>query len=146
MYRGSLKLNWWLVNKSVYVRKKRNILLRVVTSTQRLIIEPCQKWWGFVALGGPSVKNKEMLACVSADTSILKEKIDALLEVLPEHVPDELLSMITGLFSDIVFVNSSPTIGTGGPFNIVYALDFNAATYSQVLTTAGAFKTNLAHE
>ncbi|MEG2664504.1 MAG: hypothetical protein RR962_18830 [Hafnia sp.] len=92
------------------------------------------------------MKNKMMLACVSADTSILKEKVDTLLEVLPEYVPDELLSMITGLLSDIVFVNNSPTIGTGGTFNIVYALDFNAATYSQVMTTARAFKTNLAHE
>ena len=87
-----------------------------------------------------------MLACVSADTSILKEKVDALLEVLPDHVPDELLSMIARLLSDIVFVNSSATIGTGGTFNIVYALDFNAAEYSQVMTTARALKTNLAHE
>ncbi len=87
-----------------------------------------------------------MLACISADTSILKEKVHALLEVLPEHIPDELLSMITGLLSDIVFVNCSPTIGTGATFNIVYALDFNTATYSQVMTTARAFKTNLAHE
>ncbi|QIG29970.1 hypothetical protein FY044_17680 [Leclercia adecarboxylata] len=92
------------------------------------------------------MKNNKMLACISADTSILKEKVDALLEVLPEHAPDELLSMITGLLSDIAFVNSSPTIGTGTTFNIVYALDFNAATYSQIMTTARAFKTNLAHE
>ena len=87
-----------------------------------------------------------MLACVSADTSILKEKVDALLEVLPEHVPDDLLSLITSLLSDIVFVNSSPTIGTGGAFNIVYTLDFNAATYSQVMAAARAFKGNITHQ
>ncbi|MEZ2378889.1 hypothetical protein [Enterobacter sp. RCC_40] len=87
-----------------------------------------------------------MLVRVSADTSILKEKVDALLEVLPEHVPDELLSMITGLLSDIVFVNSSPTIGTGGTFNIVYALDFNAAAYSQIMAAARTLKINLTHE
>lgn len=88
----------------------------------------------------------KMLASIAADTSMMESKISALIEVLPEHVPDELLCMITCLFSDIVFVNSSPTIGTGGTFNIVYALDFNAATYSQVMTTARAFKTNVAHE
>lgn len=92
------------------------------------------------------MKNKKMLANVLADTSILKEKVDVLLEVLPEHVPDELLRMITGLLSDIVFVNSSPTIGTGGTFDIVCVLDFNAATYSQVMTAARAFKTNLAYD
>ncbi|MFC3191434.1 hypothetical protein ACFSKS_02365 [Pseudocitrobacter faecalis] len=92
------------------------------------------------------MKNKKMLACVSADTSILKDKVDALLEVLPEHIPNDLLSMITGLFSDIVFMNSSPTIGAGGTLNIVYALDFNAATYSQVMTTARAFKGNITHQ
>ncbi|MCE2003126.1 hypothetical protein LWT89_18070 [Enterobacter asburiae] len=92
------------------------------------------------------METKKILASISADTSILNDKLQALLEVLPEHVPDELLSMITGLLSDIVFVNSSPTTGTGGTFNIVYALDFNAATYSQVMTTARAFKTNVAHE
>ena len=47
MSRGSQKLNWWLVNKKVYVRKKRNILLRVVTSTQRLIIETLPEMAGF---------------------------------------------------------------------------------------------------
>lgn len=47
MYRGSPKLNWWLVNKSVYVRKKLNIMLRVVTSTHRLIIETLPAMVGF---------------------------------------------------------------------------------------------------
>ncbi|EAA5550918.1 hypothetical protein ZY50_13390 [Salmonella enterica subsp. enterica] len=92
------------------------------------------------------METKKILASISADTSILNDKLQALLEVLPEHVPDELLSMITGLLSDIVFVNSSSTIGTSGTLNIVYAVDFNTATYSQVMTTARAFKTNLAHE
>jgi len=92
------------------------------------------------------METKKILASISADTSILNDKLQALLEVLPEHVPDELLSMITGLLSDIVFVNSSPAIGTGGTFNIIYALDFNPATYSQAMTTARTFKTNLAHE
>ncbi len=88
----------------------------------------------------------KMLASIVADTSMMESKISALLEVLPEHVPDELLSMITGLFSNIVFVNSSPAIGAGGSFNIVYALDFNAATYSQVMAAARAFKGNITHQ
>lgn len=59
MYRGNPMLNGWLVNKSVYVRKKRNILLRVVTSTQRLIIEPCQQWRGFVVSGAKTKKYRQ---------------------------------------------------------------------------------------
>jgi hypothetical protein len=92
------------------------------------------------------VKNIKMLANVSADTSILKERVDALLEVLPEHVPDEFLSMITGLPGDIVFVNSPPAVSTVGAFNIIYTLDFNTAAYSQIIAAAGTLKTNLTHE
>ncbi|HAT3770920.1 TPA: hypothetical protein I8627_003797 [Citrobacter freundii] len=88
----------------------------------------------------------KMLASITADTSMMESKIPALLEVLPEHVPDDLLCMITSLLSDIVFVNSSPTIGAGGAFNIIYTLDFNAATYSQVMSAAKAFKGNITHQ
>ncbi len=65
-----------------------------------------------------------MLASVSVDASMLEAKIQALLEVLPEHVPDELLSIISGLFSDIVSVNSSPTIGTDAAVNILVSQQF----------------------
>ena len=87
-----------------------------------------------------------MLVRVSADTSILKEKVDALLEMFPEHIPDQLLCMISSLLSDIVFVNGPPAVSTGGAFNIVYALDFNTAAYSQVMATARTLKINLTHE
>ncbi|ALR75819.1 hypothetical protein AO703_05725 [[Enterobacter] lignolyticus] len=87
-----------------------------------------------------------MLVRVSADTSILKEKADALLEMFPEHIPDQLLCMISSLLSDIVFVNGPPAVSTGGAFNIVYALDFNTAAYSQVMAAARTLKINLTHE
>nr|WP_199557770.1 hypothetical protein [Enterobacter roggenkampii] len=87
-----------------------------------------------------------MLVRVSADTSILKEKVDALLEMFPEHIPDQLLCMISSLLSDIVFVNGPPAVSTGGAFNIVYALDFNTAAYSQVMAAARTLKINLTHE
>lgn len=87
-----------------------------------------------------------MLVRVSADTSILKVKVDALLEMFPEHIPDQLLCMISSLLSDIVFVNGPPAVSTGGAFNIVYALDFNTAAYSQVMVAARTLKINLTHE
>ncbi|RNT39167.1 hypothetical protein B9059_015680 [Enterobacter roggenkampii] len=87
-----------------------------------------------------------MLVRVSADTSILKEKVDALLEMFPEHIPDQLLCMISSLLSDIVFVNGPPAVSTCGAFNIVYALDFNTAAYSQVMAAARTLKINLTHE
>lgn len=87
-----------------------------------------------------------MLVRVSADTSILKEKVDALLEMFPEHIPDQLLCMISSLLSDIVFVNGPPAVSTGGAFNIVYALDFNTAAYIQVMAAARTLKINLTHE
>ncbi|MEH3826371.1 hypothetical protein POX09_12150 [Enterobacter roggenkampii] len=87
-----------------------------------------------------------MLVRVSADPSILKEKVDALLEMFPEHIPDQFLCMISSLHSDIVFVNGPPAVSTGGAFNIVYALDFNTAAYSQVMAAARTLKINLTHE
>lgn len=89
---------------------------------------------------------KKMLVSISADTSILEEKIKSLFEVLPEHIPDEFFRMISGLPGDIVFANSSPAIGTGGAFDIIYTLDFDAAAYGQIMTAARAFKGNITHQ
>lgn len=90
--------------------------------------------------------DKKMPASISMDTSILEEKIHMLLEVLPEHIPDKLLDMVTGLLSNIVFMNFPSTVSTGGTFDIVCVLDFDATAYSQIMSAARAFKTNLAHE
>ncbi|HDR2710777.1 hypothetical protein RZP48_01985 [Enterobacter asburiae] len=87
-----------------------------------------------------------MLASISADTSILKAKSQKLLEMFPEHIPDQLLCMISSLLSDIVFVDGPPAVSAGGAFNIVYALDFNTAAYSQVMAAARTLKINPTHE
>lgn len=88
----------------------------------------------------------KILVSITADTSMMESKISALLEVLPEHIPDELLCMVTGLVSDVVFVNRPPAVGAGGAFDVTYTLDFARAAYSEVLAAARAFKFNLAHE
>lgn len=90
--------------------------------------------------------DKKMPASISMDTSILEDKIYMLLEVFPESIPDKLLGIVTGLLNDIVFMNFPSTVSTGSTFDIVYALDFDATAYSQIMSAARAFKTNLAHE
>lgn len=89
---------------------------------------------------------QNMLVSISADTSIIEAKIQALLEVLPERIPDQLLCMILSLPGDITFVDSPPAVSTGGTCDIVCTPDFNAAAYSQVMAAARTLKTNLAHE
>lgn len=91
------------------------------------------------------MKKAKLLASITADTSRIEGKISALLEVLPEHIPDKLIDMVTRLIGDIRFVNDSPAVGTGGSFDIIYTLDFDTTTYSEVMAAAGALKVNLAH-
>nr|WP_323115664.1 hypothetical protein [Klebsiella variicola] len=91
------------------------------------------------------MKKAKMLASITADTSRIESKISALLEVLPENVPDKLIDMATCLIGDIRFVNDPPAVGTGGSFDILYTLDFDSAAYSEVMAAAGALKVNLAH-
>lgn len=92
------------------------------------------------------MQEQKMLVSLSVDISILEEKIQALLEVLPEHILEQPLCMISSLLSDIIFVDGSPAVSTGSAFDIVYTLDFDTAAYSQAMTTARALKTNLTHE
>lgn len=88
----------------------------------------------------------KMLASISADTSLIEEKLNRLFEVFPEHFSDEFLGMVSGLLNNVVFVNGSVAVGAGGSFDVVCVFDFDAAPYDQVMTAARAFKTNLAHK
>ncbi|BAS41074.1 hypothetical protein AB28_5596 [Raoultella ornithinolytica 2-156-04_S1_C2] len=87
-----------------------------------------------------------MLALITADTSRIESKISALLEVLPEHVTDEVLGVLSRLANEIILVNGSVTVATDGSFNVVHAMDFDTTAYDEVMSAARAFKFNLAHE
>lgn len=91
------------------------------------------------------MKKAKMLASITADTSRIESKISALLEVFPEHVPDKLIDMITSLTGDVRFVNDPPAVGASGAFDIIYTLDFDPTTYSEVMSAARALKINIAH-
>lgn len=87
-----------------------------------------------------------MLASIKADTSRIEGKIQELFEMLPEHIPDELLSILSGLADNVIFVNDSATVITDGVFDIVYALDFSPTAYNEVMTAIRALKTDVAHK
>ena len=92
------------------------------------------------------MKNAKMLALITADPSRIESKISALLEVLPEHVTDEVLGVLSRLANEIILVNGSVTVATDGSFNVVHAMDFDTTAYDEVMSAARAFKFNLAHE
>lgn len=92
------------------------------------------------------MKNAKMLALITADTSRIESKISALLEVLPEHVTDEVLGVLSRLANEIILVNGSVTVATDGSFNVVHVMDFDTTAYDEVMSAARAFKFNLAHE
>ena len=87
-----------------------------------------------------------MLTSISVDISLVEEKLNRLLEVFPEHFPDELLGMISGLLNNVVFVNGYVAASTGGTLNAVCICDFDSAAYDQVMTAARAFKADLTHK
>ena len=86
-----------------------------------------------------------MLASIKADTSRIEEKIQGLFEMLPEHVPDHLLSIISSLSGEIILVNNAPTVITSGTVDVLYALDFSPTAYNEVMTAIRAFKTDYTH-
>lgn len=92
------------------------------------------------------MEKENMLVSITADTSMVEKKLGLLLEVLPEHVSDEFLSVISGLLNDVVFVNYPITVGAGGTLNFVCTLDFDAAAYDQVMAAARTFKANVTHK
>ncbi len=86
-----------------------------------------------------------MLASIKTDTSRIEEKIQGSLEVLPEHIPDHLLSVISSLSGEIILVNDASAVITGGALNVFYALDFSPTAYNEVMTAIRAFKTDFTH-
>lgn len=92
------------------------------------------------------MKKAKMLASITADTSRIESKISALLEVLPEHIPDEILGILPRLTNKIILVNGPVTVAADGSFDIVHAMDFDSTTYDEVMAAARAFKFNLAHK
>jgi hypothetical protein len=85
------------------------------------------------------------VALITADTSRIESKISALREVLPEHVTDEVLGVLSRLANEIILVNGSVTVAADGSLNIVHALDFDSTTYNEIMSAARALKFNLAH-
>lgn len=81
-----------------------------------------------------------MLASIKADTSGIEKKLQALLEVLPEHLPDQFGSMLSDLVDNIILVNGSSAVAAGGAFNIVCVADFSGAVYDEVMSAARAYK------
>lgn len=92
------------------------------------------------------MKKTKMLASITADTSRIESKITGLLEMFPEHIPDEILGIFSRLTNEVILVNGSVTVATDGSFNVVYAMDFDTTAYDEVMSAARAFKFNLAHE
>ncbi|MEH0874635.1 hypothetical protein QM999_07870 [Pectobacterium cacticida] len=88
----------------------------------------------------------QMLASISADTSRIEEKVALLLKVLPERVSDEFRCVVTGLFNNIVFVDSSVAVGASGSLDIICILDFDPATYNQVMSAARALEADFTHK
>ncbi|AZR64356.1 hypothetical protein SB6095_05259 [Klebsiella quasivariicola] len=91
------------------------------------------------------MKKAKMLASITADTSRIESKMSALLEVLPEHVTDEVLCILSRLTNEIILVNGPVAIAADGSFNIVHVMDFDSTAYNEVMSAARAFKFNLAH-
>lgn len=91
------------------------------------------------------MENQNRLFSITADSSLMEDNLKALLEVLPNNIPDELFSMIIDLADNIVLVNSTTTIRAGSTFNLISVFDFNFAVYDKVISTARAFKANGAH-
>ncbi|MER3384904.1 hypothetical protein ABRP89_16420 [Pectobacterium aroidearum] len=92
------------------------------------------------------MKTKQMLAPISADTSRIEEKVALLLKVLPERVSDEFRSVVTGLFNNIVFVDSPVAVGAGSSLDIICILDLDTTAYNQIMSTARAFKADFTHK
>jgi hypothetical protein len=88
----------------------------------------------------------KMLASISADTSLIEEKLNRLFEVFPKHFSDELLGMVSGLLNHLVFVDGPVAVGAGGTLDIVCIFDFDSAAYDQIMTAARAFKVDLTHK
>lgn len=88
----------------------------------------------------------KMLASISADTSLIKEKLNRLFEMLSNHFSDELRSMVSCLLNNVVFVNGSVAVRADGPLEVVCILDFDAAAYDQIMTPARTFKAELTHK
>ncbi|CAH0199153.1 hypothetical protein SRABI13_01684 [Erwinia aphidicola] len=87
-----------------------------------------------------------MLASIKADTSGIERKLQALLELLPEHIPDQFGSMLSDLVDDIILVNGTPAVAAGGSFDIVCVADFSGTAYDKVMAAARAFKADsIAH-
>lgn len=92
------------------------------------------------------MEQKGMLVSITADTSRIERKLTTLLEMFPEHISDEFLSMLTGLSGNIIFADGLPAVSTCGAFDIIYSLDFDSAAYDEVVAAARAFKGNIIHQ
>lgn len=92
------------------------------------------------------METQKMLASISADTSLIEEKLNLLFEVFPEHFPDQFLGVVSGLINNVVFVNDSVAVSASGSLDVVCTLDFDVAAYDQVMTAARAFKAHVTHE
>lgn len=88
----------------------------------------------------------KILASITADTSLIEEKLNRLLEVFPKHFSDELLRMVSGLLDNVILVNGPAAARACSTLDIVCVLDFDSATYDQIMTAAGAFKADLTHK
>ncbi len=81
-----------------------------------------------------------MLASIKVDTSMIERKTQKLLEMLPEHIPNQVSRMLSELVDNVVLVNNSPAIAAGGSFDVICFADFDGAIYNKVLSAARALK------
>ena len=91
------------------------------------------------------MEQKGMLVSITADTSRIERKLTTLLEMFPEHISDEFLSMLAGLSGNIIFAECLPAVSTCGAVDIIYSLYFGSAAYDEVVAAARAFKGNMTH-
>lgn len=77
------------------------------------------------------MKEETMVMTLSLDTTMLDEKIAQLTTLLkarfPEGCPDCLDSHLTSLCNDIVFVECSPAVVTGGFGKFIQRVDFGGS-------------------
>ncbi|HGP2812013.1 TPA: hypothetical protein ACLGW6_000053 [Salmonella enterica] len=86
-----------------------------------------------------------MQAIIHIDTALIETKMDALLAMFPDGVPEALDSVITNLADNVVTGDPVSTVTADGVLDIVYPIDFCDALYDEVMTTCRTFQVDFTH-
>ncbi|EEC0863873.1 hypothetical protein AHY58_002105 [Salmonella enterica subsp. enterica] len=86
-----------------------------------------------------------MQAIIRIDTALTETKVDALLAMFPDGVPEALDCVLTNLADNVVSGDPISTVAADGVLDIVYPIDFCGALYDEVMATCRAFKVGFTH-